>query len=125
MVRLIILLKRKPGVTPEEFRQYYENHHVPLVMRHTGHFTQAYRRHYPSLEFARADSDRTSGDFREAALTAPTLDCITEVAFADRSAADAMFAALAEPELRQIVAEDEARFIDRASMRVFFCEDAS
>lgn len=31
MVRLICLLKRKPGMTVEEFRQHWQHHHGPLI----------------------------------------------------------------------------------------------
>jgi uncharacterized protein (TIGR02118 family) len=31
MVKLTCLLKRKPGLTPEEFHAYWRNHHGPLM----------------------------------------------------------------------------------------------
>ena len=34
MFRSIHLTKRKPGMSPEAFRDYYENHHSKLVITH-------------------------------------------------------------------------------------------
>ena len=34
MIKAISLLKRKPGISLEEFSKHYEEVHVPLAMRH-------------------------------------------------------------------------------------------
>jgi hypothetical protein len=34
MVKGIAMLKRKPGLTQEEFIKHYEEVHVPLVLKH-------------------------------------------------------------------------------------------
>jgi hypothetical protein len=30
--KILLLMKRKPGISMEEFRNYYENNHVPLEL---------------------------------------------------------------------------------------------
>jgi hypothetical protein len=34
--KIIILVKRKPGLTREEFRDLFEKHHIELVDKFTG-----------------------------------------------------------------------------------------
>ena len=46
MFKLVVLTKRKPGMTMEEFMDYYENHHVPLIMGLIGDYFADYKRNY-------------------------------------------------------------------------------
>jgi uncharacterized protein (TIGR02118 family) len=117
MLKLVLLLRRKPGLSRAAFRDYYENHHVPLALKHSGAYIRSYRRNYRVMEFAR------KGEELEPVGGDGTLDCITEVCFEDQAALDAMFKALAEPRVKSEIAEDEARFLDRDSMRAFICEE--
>ena len=48
MIKLILLLKRKEGTTPEEFHRYYEENHVPLATSLQPELA-AYRRNYVAL----------------------------------------------------------------------------
>ncbi len=32
MIKVFGYLKRKPGLSPQEFAEYYEHNHVPLVL---------------------------------------------------------------------------------------------
>lgn len=36
MFKLLLLVKRRPDLSPEAFREYYENQPVPLVRRTVG-----------------------------------------------------------------------------------------
>jgi hypothetical protein len=47
MVKLIFLLKRKPGITPEQFRAHYENSHSRHAQKYIGHLLIGYHRNYP------------------------------------------------------------------------------
>jgi hypothetical protein len=53
---------------------------------------------------------------------APDFDVITEIDFRDRMAHDATMALGARPEIAARIAEDEARFLDRARSRMFLVE---
>src|SRR3546814_20599196 len=45
MVKLVALLKAKEGLSQEDFENYYENYHVPLVLKHLQQIAH-YRRNY-------------------------------------------------------------------------------
>lgn len=34
MIKLVYCLRRKPDVSPEEFRRYWLDHHAPLIRKH-------------------------------------------------------------------------------------------
>lgn len=98
MIKLMFLMKRRPGLTRAEFRDYYENRHAPFMQSVVGRPAE-YRRNYVV--------DPAEGD----------CDAITEILYeteADLAAAQAAMAANAER-----IREDEERFVDRASVRSF------
>ena len=81
VVKVIGVLKRKPGLTPVEFREHYEEVHVPLELSHfLG--VKKYVRNYVI----------GNGDTRGAAE--PDFDCITNVWFDDMEGYQAMIDAL-------------------------------
>ena len=96
MVKLICFLKRKPGMTPEEFHTYWREQHGPLVARtrsgsHVIRYEQCHR--------ALADYDRADGaDF----------DGVTEQWF---SSLEDFHASVAEDDYHLIV-EDIPKFLD-------------
>jgi uncharacterized protein (TIGR02118 family) len=47
MVRLITHLKRKPGMTAEEFQLHWRERHGPLVREKLGHHIQRYEQYPP------------------------------------------------------------------------------
>lgn len=49
-------------------------------------------------------------------------DVITEVFYEDRDAAEATFAEMAKPELQRCRVEDEERFLDTGSIKIFVVE---
>lgn len=109
-IRVFVMLRRKPGLTPEQFRDGYENGHSRLGMRLFGHLWTEYRRNYvgSAANFARNGGGRPDpsidgGDFG--------YDAITEIVFPDISALDEM-ARIAAAHADEIV-EDEERHFDR------------
>lgn len=96
MVKLIVLLKRKPGLSVEEFRHHWRHNHGPLIETtpEISRHVLAYEQHLP------ADSPIPIG--RE-------FDGVTVMTFADGQAfADFV----AEPAYADKVAPDEQRFLD-------------
>lgn len=45
-IKMIVMVKRKPGLSPEEFRDGYENSHSRIAVRLFGHLWTEYRRNY-------------------------------------------------------------------------------
>jgi hypothetical protein len=121
MVKIIVLIKRHPKLTREQFQAHYEGVHANLALQHIRPYLLDYRRSYPTNSFSYFDAVETPGETTHD--KAYDYDCITEMWFADRAKLDAMFAKLAEPATRKAIAEDEARFIDSKSVVVVTCEE--
>ena len=95
MLKLVLLFRREPAMSPEEFATYWREHHVPLVKRVPGVLRY---RISPVLESPDAET--------------PPYDGMAELFFATREALDA---ALASSETRD-TALDARRFIARGSI---------
>jgi uncharacterized protein (TIGR02118 family) len=103
MVKVITFLKRKAGMPVEEFQRYWRDRHPEAVLRLPG-----IRRYVQSHTLA---STYGTGE--------PIYDGIAEVWANDTGALRAMTQSPHHPALQ----EDEARFINRASMGVVITED--
>jgi uncharacterized protein (TIGR02118 family) len=101
MIKVLLFVKRKPGLTPEEFRARYESGHVPLVPNELKHLRQ-YRRNYVK---------HTPGQ------PEPDYDVVTEFWFDDKEGWKATAAYALDPVTGKTLADDEAQFMDRSSMR--------
>ena len=100
--KLLIFLKRKPGLSTEEFRSYYEEKHVPLIMPYMAG-PVSYRRYYLDPVEGQAEQE---------------FDVVTELVFADRAMRDMVLAGMLADQLPAEVIEDETNFIDRPKSRV-------
>lgn len=108
MAKLIGLFKRRDGLSAAEFRDYYENQHAPMATGHLGHLFASYTRSYVAHEIS-GEGNPVDQD----------VDVVTEIVFRDDAAMAEMFALAGnDPELRELIAADEARFMDRAASRL-------
>jgi hypothetical protein len=100
-------LTKREGMTSEAFKDYYENHHVKLVLSHAP-LPKVYKRNY----LVRGDT---------ANLESPDIDfdVITELAWEDRSGFIEWITLLGIQE----IAEDEARFLDRSKTRSYVIDE--
>jgi hypothetical protein len=121
MTKIVVLIRRKPELSRGEFRDYYEERHVPLALRFIRPFLLDYRRTY--LESEAGYADMVSGEDEAPAADGGAYDCITEMWFRDAAALEAMFETLSRPDVRAALTEDENRFLDRESVRVIQCEE--
>lgn len=63
MIKLTCLLKRKEGLTPAEFQDYWKNNHGPLVARtKAGQHALRYEQNPRPLDDYRSDDDRSGYD---------------------------------------------------------------
>ena len=99
MIKGIALLKRKPGLSPEEFRRHYEEVHAPLIRRLIPSIRGYTRNYVTSSPFP----GPSGGDF----------DCITEQWFDDARGFQEMIDAMAG-EAGHAIRSDERTFLDRA-----------
>jgi hypothetical protein len=107
MLKVLAFLKRRDGSDAAAFRDYYENHHVPLICS-LAPPPQVYKRNYLQRDNALLDGGAAIG-----------FDVVTEQVFADRAAFDAWLAKVSVPE----VGEDERRFIDHTQYFAYFVEE--
>jgi uncharacterized protein (TIGR02118 family) len=107
MIKVFGYLKRKPNLSAQEFADYYEDNHVPLVLSNA-HMPLVYKRNY----IQRGDAFNIEGD-------EIGFDCMTELVFADRDDLLAWITSLGSDE----IARDEENFIDRAKTRAYVVEE--
>jgi hypothetical protein len=121
-VRVILLLKRKPGMSREDFRDAYENRHRRLGMEKVGHLLTSYRRHYlgPGSTFAAAAPVPTGGGQAPAAVP---YDVVTEMVFPDSAALEECNRIVGEPVTRRMFSEDEETLFDRPSCWTIVTEE--
>jgi EthD domain len=104
--KVFIFLKRRPGMSVEEFRDHYENRHRPLMDKYMAGLTR-YTRNYlnpmPHL------------DTKE--ITEPEFDCITELHFESKAAFDGLNWMVSKGQLPPEILEDELRVFDRPKTR--------
>lgn len=112
MIKIIVLIRAKPGVTPAAFRDYYETRHVPLVLSLLPGMKD-YRRNF--LAWDEAHLLRGPAE--------PRFDAVTEVWFDDDAAFDAFKAAFADPKIRQRIEDDEDNFLDRESVQILVADE--
>jgi uncharacterized protein (TIGR02118 family) len=112
MIKLIALLRKKAGMSREDFIAHYEMRHAPLAMQITamGH---DYRRNY--TRSLRVEGKEVS--------TPPEYDVITEVWFQDQKAYEKFAASMQVPEIRAQIVADEEQFLDRSASRIFIVDE--
>ena len=110
MYKVMILIKRRPGMSMDEFIDYYEDHHAPLGLRAIPTMKGYTRRYLTPL-----------GD------DAPELpyDVATEIVFDDEADLERAMAYLNEPATRAEVDADEERLFDRSTITFMRVEERS
>ena len=113
MIKTVGLLKRRPGMSIEDFRDYYETHHRVIGEKYlSGHAARYVRR------FLDPAPNSRRGDLGE-----PEYDVILEIWYADQAAYDATREVLSAPEVRREIVEDEEKLFDRPSMRFYTVQE--
>lgn len=116
MIKLVCFMNRKPGMSMDDFKKYYEENHVPLISKLTP-FWQDYRRNF------REDREHSAAHMEPGRPTEALFDVMTELTFENEQMHQKCLDALADPVIGKIIAEDEAKFFDRASMRTFVVDE--
>ena len=105
--KILLFMKRKPGMTMEAFRDYYENHHVPLALGHGGGLDRYVRRYLTPLPQAE------SGTCEELPY-----DVVTELWFEDEGVFKATVEYLSTSVMAPEVVADEENLFHRPTMRM-------
>lgn len=112
-LKLVFLLKRKPGQTVEQFRDYYESSHRKLAERALPNALRYVRR------YVQPEKNPITGE----ALELP-FDVVMEVWMKSRAEWDATQAGLAGSAMMQAIYEDEEKLFASHDNPVFTVEEA-
>lgn len=105
--KILLFMKRRPGMSVAVFRDYYENHHVPLCLRYGAGMTRYLRR------FIDPQPHPETGPCPE-----PAFDVITELWFDDRATFEGSLRQLTTAVMPEEIVADEQRLFDRGSFRI-------
>jgi hypothetical protein len=114
--KILLFMKRRPGMTFEAFKDYYENHHAPLCAKYASGVSRYVRR------FLTPHPNPGTGATQELQF-----DVITELWFEDEAVFRGTVQYLATSIMPAEVVEDEKQLFDRAKTRmatVVECESA-
>lgn len=113
MLKLTFLMKRKAGLTPAQFRDYYENHHAPMAAAECPNLVRYTRTYVTDMIPMSRRAQATELDF----------DCITQCWYDVEGGWEERSKDLLPPEVFKRMAADEENFLDRASTRLLLTEE--
>lgn len=114
MLKMIIFIKKKKGMSREDFIHHYETSHAVIGKRLLGHLWEKYVRNYPLSLMEYQPEDNSVDD---------TYDAVTEIWFKDQAAVDEMARIINIPENNKIILEDEEKFQERLLTRLLMVEE--
>ena len=106
MVKAIALIKRKSGLSREEFVEHYEEVHAPLILRLLTTVKRYARNHI----------------IVPAGAEEPEFDCVTELWYDDMEGYKAM-GEFWSSEAGKAIRDDEDSFLDRSKLQFFLVEE--
>lgn len=105
--QLLMFGRRKEGLTPDQYRDHYENVHIPLMLNLTGStFPLTHERHYvkrggpPDFPAAVLMGDQADFDY----------DAVAILTYRDKAHFDANWAFFEDEETSRLIREDEDKF---------------
>ncbi|KAJ9608021.1 hypothetical protein H2200_007009 [Cladophialophora chaetospira] len=114
VLKIVGLFKKKPGVSMEAFKDYYENKHIKLFDEHVA---------LPGvLRYSRRYLTQIDGMASPLATTTGGYDVIMEVWYKDPELLESL-KKNPNPDFTKMVVEDEEKFLDRSSMTMYLSED--
>ena len=105
--KILLFMKRRPGMTFEAFQDYYENHHVPLCLKYTSGVSRYLRRFFTPH---RNPDTGAAGELQ--------FDVITELWFEDEATFQGTVKYLETSIMPDEVVADEKQLFDRPTMRM-------
>lgn len=117
MIKMIVTVFRKPGLTKEAFESYWLDNHAPLVAVHGR--TLGMRRYVQSHGVFAPDIEA----FAQSRGWAEPPEALAEVWWNSKADMEAGFASPEGQEASRILAEDEAKFCDMTKMSAFLAEE--
>lgn len=104
--KILLFMKRRPDLTPEQFRDYYETRHAPLAERYSQGLSRYVRR------YLEPQVHPETGAFTDGP------DVITELWFEDEATFRGTLRYMTTSLMPEEIVADEANLFDRASFRI-------
>lgn len=111
-IKMICMIRRRPGMSRDDFIDYYETAHSRLAARHLP-MIAGYHRSYMLPNGASAPRQ----------IPALDIDVMTEMWFRSQADFDAMQVALTDPALGAMFAADEEKLFDRKNIQMFLVDE--
>jgi uncharacterized protein (TIGR02118 family) len=105
--KIILLMKRKPGIGMDEFRDYYENRHVPLCRPYMSGIARYFRRYLEPQPHAESGTNEEL-----------PYDVITEMWFDNEENYKGTLQYITTSVMPDEVVQDELNFFHRPTMRI-------
>lgn len=105
--KILLFMKRRPGMSMEAFQDYYENHHAPLCAKYASGVSRYIRR------FLTPHPNPETGETGELPY-----DVITELWFEDEAVFRGTVDYLSTSIMPDEVVADEKRLFDRPKLRM-------
>jgi hypothetical protein len=118
MLKLVGFLKRKPGMSMEDFRSHYENNHAPLAVNLLPLMID-YRRSY-LISDEPFQADHVPGNESK-----PDFDAVVEIWYLNRAEYEESLETLRRTDVGRQLLEDEERFMDRSAIRLYLTDEVS
>ncbi|MBO6702446.1 MAG: EthD domain-containing protein [Pseudomonadales bacterium] len=112
MIKLVMPMKRRPGMSVPEFREYYETTHKLLGEKYLDGYATRYIR-----RFTHPNRDR-DGKIRE-----PEYDVFLEIWYPNQESFEACGQALSDPAVAAEIRADEEKLFDLRYMRSYLVEE--
>ncbi len=112
LFKILLFMKRRPGMSQDEFIQYYEEQHVPLALKYSKGM-KAYKR-----QFVSPQTHFETGECSDLGF-----DVITELCFDDEQTFNGVLTYLGSSSLPDEVVEDEKKLFDRSSFKIATCTE--
>lgn len=109
IIKFVMPLTRKSGMTREAFREYYEQHHRLIGEKYLKKYVVKYVRRYVSP----MTGDESSADF----------DVLLEIWYRDSDSFKACMTYLATTEIAAEIAADEEKLFDRSKKRGYLLDE--
>jgi hypothetical protein len=112
MIKLVMPMKRRPGMTIPEFREYYESRHRLIGEKYLKGYASRYMRRFtnPTVD-------------RDGVLRDPEYDVFLEIWYPDQATMAACSQALGTPEARLEIRTDEEQLFDMRFMRSYLVDE--
>lgn len=105
--KILLFMKRKPGMSVGDFREYYESCHAPLAKKYSSGISKYIRR------YLSPQPHPETGPCEELPF-----DVITELWFDDEALYKGTLGYLTSTKMPEEIIEDEKNLFDRSSFRI-------